>query len=271
MSRPGAAPGELLAPLTAAVLEVGVLLREWRADADAVRGVWEGSQFKAEADARAHRELSGRLSALAPDVPVLSEEDAASQVAARPERHWLIDPIDGTASYVHGFPGYVTQAALMEGGRPVLAALYAPENDVMYAAVRGLGATRNGVLMPRLEPAPVGAGALVDNTPEPRGIAAEAYAHFGFGAYRECGSIALKLCRVAEGAAGLFIKDVPVRDWDVAAPLVVLEEAGAGLVRLDGTPFDFQGGYESTGLIGASSPAACAEVARWWRGRAGRG
>lgn len=265
MNRTGAAPGELLAPLTAAVLEVGVLLREWRADAAAVRGVWEGSQFKAEADERAHRELSGRLAALAPGVPVLSEEDAASQVSARPGRHWLIDPIDGTASYAHGFPGYVTQAALMEGARPVLSAVYAPENDVMYAAVRGLGATRNGVLMPRLGPAPLGTGALVDNTPEPRGIAARAHARFGFAEYLECGSIALKLCRVAEGSARLFVKDVPVRDWDVAAPMLVLEEAGAGLVRLDGTGFGFRGSYESTGLIGASSPEACAEVARWWR------
>src|SRR5690606_20473401 len=161
----------LATALTGAVLEVGVLLREWRSDAGATSGVWEGSQFKAEADAMAHGALSDRLRALEPGVPVLSEEDSASLVADRPDVHWMIDPIDGTASFVHGYPGYVTQAALMEGGVPVVSAIYAPENDVMYAAVRGVGATRNGDHLPRLSPAPVGTGALIDNTPEPRGIA----------------------------------------------------------------------------------------------------
>ncbi len=269
MSRRRLRSDTLATALTGAVLEVGVLLREWRSDARATSGVWEGSQFKAEADAMAHGALSDRLRALEPGVPVLSEEDSASLVSDRPGVHWMIDPIDGTASFVHGYPGYVTQAALMEGGVPVVSAIYAPENDVMYAAVRGVGATRNGDHLPRLSPAPVGTGALIDNTPEPRGIALAVYRHFGFGEYLESGSIGLKLCRIAEGAAQLFVKDVPIRDWDVAAPQLVLEETGAGLLRLDGTRFDHRGGYESGGLIAGTDEAACAEVARWHRSRSG--
>ncbi|GAB3494580.1 3'(2'),5'-bisphosphate nucleotidase CysQ [Nocardiopsis coralliicola] len=262
----GPYPADALLPAAVqAALEVGVLLREWRSDSGAVSGVWEGAQFKARADALAHTALSERLTAAAPGVPVLSEEDPDALPELRPERYWMIDPIDGTASYVHGFPGYVTQAALVERGRPVLAVVYAPENDVMYTAVRGMGAERNGRRLAPLAAAPPGAGALIDNTPEPRGIARAAYDRFGFAEYQECGSIALKLCRIAEGVAQLFVKDVPVRDWDIAAPQLLLAETGGGLLRLDGAPFTHSGGYEATGLVGATSPGTCAEVARWAR------
>ncbi|CAL9567014.1 3'(2'),5'-bisphosphate nucleotidase CysQ [Nocardiopsis dassonvillei] len=247
----------------AAVSEVGVLLRTWRRDAAAVRGVWEGDQFKAEADARAHRELSERLTAIAPDIPVVSEEDPGSLVRERPPRYWLIDPIDGTASYAHGFPGYVTQAALVIGGRPEVAAVYAPETRALYTAVRGRGARRDGVPLPRRPAAPPGHGVLTDNTPEPRGIAARVRDRFGYEDYLESGSISLKLCLIAEGAAHLFVKDVPVRDWDVAAPGLVLAETGGLLTRLDGTPFRYRGGYEHTGLVGGADPATCRTVARW--------
>lgn len=184
------------------------------------------SQFKARADAMAHEELTARLSRVEPGAPVLSEEGPAALGGRRPDRYWLIDPIDGTASYVHGFGGYVTQAALIEGRSPVVAAAYAPEADRCYTAVRGRGAAADGLRLRTAAPEP-GAGVLTDNTPEPRGIARAAYERFGCRGYLESGSIALKLCRIADGAAHLFVKDVAVRDWDAAAPGLVLEEAGA--------------------------------------------
>lgn len=246
-----------------AVVEVGVLLRDWRLDPAARSGVWEGSQFKAEADARAHRALSQRLTAIDTQIPVLSEEDPASLSRERPPRYWLIDPIDGTASYVHGFDGYVTQAALVIGESPEVAAVFAPESGVLYTAVRGQGAHRNGVPLPGHAPTPPGHGVLTDNTPEPAGIARRVYDRFGYGEYLESGSISLKLCRIAEGAAHLFVKDVPVRDWDVAAPGLVLAETGGLVTRLDGTAFTYRGGFEHTGLVGAADPSTCRAVARW--------
>ncbi|GAA3748005.1 3'(2'), 5'-bisphosphate nucleotidase/myo-inositol-1(or 4)-monophosphatase [Spinactinospora alkalitolerans] len=268
--RPGRIAHELADALSWAVLEVGVLLREWRADSRATSGSWEGLQFKAGADAMAHDALSSRLRAIDPGIPVLSEEDPAS-LASRPDRYWLIDPVDGTASYAHGFPGYVTQAALMADRGPVLSAIYAPEPDVMYAAVRGMGATANGHSLLPCGAAPPGSGTLIDNTPEPRGIARAVHDRFGYTAYLECGSISLKLCRIAEGSAHLFVKDVPVRDWDVAAPELLLAEVGGALRRLDGSAFDYSGGFEHTGLIGAADPATCAAVARWYRESGGDG
>ena len=253
----------LLKAVAGAVVEVGALLREWRSDPSARSGVWEGSQFKAEADAMAHRALSQRLTAIDARIPVVSEEDPASLSRERPPRYWLIDPIDGTASYVHGFDGYVTQAALVIGESPEVAAVFAPESGVLYTAVRGRGARRDGVPLPGSPPAPPGHGVLTDNTPEPAGIARRVYDRFGYGEYLESGSISLKLCLIAEGAAHLFVKDVPVRDWDVAAPGLVLAETGGLVTRLDGTAFTYRGDFEHAGLVGAADPSTCRAVARW--------
>lgn len=253
-----------LEALARAVTEVGELLREWRRDPATRAGSWDGSQFKAVADTMAHRELRDRLERVEPGTPVLSEEDPAGLPARRPDRYWLIDPIDGTASYAHGFPGYVTQAALMLGRHPVLAAIHAPELDVCYTADHA-GAWANGRPLPPATPAPPGHGVLIDNTPTPGALARAAQDRFGHPRYRECGGIALKLCAVAEGSAHLFVKDVPVRDWDVAAPELLLRRTGTALLRLDGTPFGFDGDYEHHGLVAASDPATAAEVARWAR------
>lgn len=261
MSAPETHP--LSEAVATAVTEVGALLRTWRADPASLDGAWEGSQFKAHADAMAHRALSDRLAAIDPTIPVLSEEDPAGLPRHRPSRYWLIDPIDGTASYTHGFPGYVTQAALVIGERPEVAAVHAPDSDTLYTAVRGRGAYRDGERLPPLGTWPPGAGALTDNTPEPREVARRVHERFGYDEYLESGSISLKLCLIAEGTAHLFVKDVPVRDWDVAAPALLLSEVGGHVTRLDGADFTFRGPWEHTGLVGAADPSTGRRVARW--------
>ncbi|MFC3999110.1 3'(2'),5'-bisphosphate nucleotidase CysQ [Nocardiopsis sediminis] len=263
-------PASLVDALAEAVAEVGALLRQWRSDPAATAGRWHDGQFKAGADTRAHDALSARLRRISPSTPVISEEDPGPAAGGRrPDRYWLIDPLDGTASYAHGFPGYVTQATLMVDARPLAAAVHAPETGVLYTAVHGMGAAANGRMLPRVAPAPPGTGVLTDNTPEPGGIARAAYDHFGYGGYLECGGISLKLCRIAEGAAHLLVKDVPVRDWDVAAPDLLLRETGCHLSRLDGTPFDYRGDLEGTGVIGAADPGTGTAVASWHREREG--
>jgi len=78
--------------------------------------------------------------------------------------------------------------------------------------------------------------------------------------YLESGSIGLKICMVAQGVADLFVKDVTVRDWDVAAPHLVLSEAGGVLRRFDGQEFELAGSFEKLGLIAAASQALQAHV-----------
>lgn len=251
----------MLVELTRIVREVGHALIELR-NSGLVKGCWDGSQYKTLADLQAHKMLTERLKELAPDMPIVSEEDPASLSESFPDRYWLVDPIDGTASFAEGFSGYVTQVALVINNEPRLAAIYAPALDILYVAERGHGAFANGRKL-YCDPNRV-TGALIDNYPEPRGITRLAYDDLGFTFYIECGSISLKICKVAEGIADLFFKDVTVRNWDLAAPQVVLEEAGGVLMDISGREIDYSSGYEQTGIVAAQSKEVAMCLVSWY-------
>lgn len=229
--------------------ELGERLQAWRDDA-AMRRRLSDRELKLVADRQAHEFLNRRLAELDPSIPVVSEEDA-SHPEARPDRYWLIDPIDGTASWLGGYDGYVTQGALIEGTDPTVGVVVAPELGLTYFGHRARGAFLNGVEMTKR---PTGAGDLkpimIDNTPEPHGVTEFLTRSLGLSGYVESGSLGLKACRVADGTADLFVKDVVVRDWDMAPAAVILGEVGACLTLADGTAFPFRGAFEKpSGVI----------------------
>jgi 3'-phosphoadenosine 5'-phosphosulfate (PAPS) 3'-phosphatase len=69
---------------------------------------------------------------------------------------------------------------------------------------------------------------------------------------------------VADGTADIFIKDVTVRDWDLAAPKLILNEVGGDLSTVNGDQLSFEDGYERAGIIAAPSKKQCEEVAEWF-------
>ena len=239
----------MLAELVEIVAEAGELLVKWRT-AGRFDGRWEGPhQFKAQADLMAHEALTIKLSSLAPTIPIISEENPDSWVMERPDRYWLIDPIDGTASFIQGYSGFVTQVALIENGVAVMAVVLAPVLNLMYVAEKNKGVLLNGekLIVKTVFPAEN----LIDNFPEPTGITLLAFKELGFRKYLESGSISLKICRVADGTADLFFKNIAVKDWDIAAPQLIIEEMGGYLSDIHGRPFTYNGSFEKMGLIAA--------------------
>lgn len=228
----------------------------WKSNGGA-KGTWHASQFKADADIRAHDLFVSLLTEVAPGMPILSEE-AAFPDGPRPSEYFLIDPLDGTASYAHGFPGFVTQVAVIRDGRPTLAAVYAPQLNLAWAAAVGGGAFLGGE---RLQVA-VRADRLtvIDNYPSPRGVAAYLVARLPATDYVECGSIGLKACRVADGTADVFVKDVIVRDWDIAPADLIISEAGGWLTSLDGIPYKYEGSPDKRGVVVAADARLAARV-----------
>jgi len=227
---------------------LGTDLLRWRED-PAARHLHSQKSFTTEADLRADAFLKEGLGRLTPGVPVLSEEDV-SPSQERPERYWLIDPIDGTASWRGGFRGFVTQVALIEGRLPCYGLVRAPALGRSWEALRGCGARLNETQLPRREPGP--RCMLVDNTPRPHGIAARLATQVPITGYLESGSLGLKAVLVADGSADLFVKRVPVRDWDLAPAAVILSEVGASLTTGNGAPWDFSGPMlKQHGLIAA--------------------
>jgi 3'-phosphoadenosine 5'-phosphosulfate (PAPS) 3'-phosphatase len=238
---------------------LGDELLRWRSNG-AVDVRWNASQAKSEADLKAHAFLVSALSEAWPHIPVISEEDP-DHIATRPDLYWLIDPIDGTASYCGGYDGFVTQTALMKRGAPILGAVVAPALGLAWRVVEGGVAERNGVAI-RVNNSRA-TRTLIDNYPEPRGCALALYRECGFSRYIESGSIGLKICRVAEGTADLFVKDVTVRDWDLAPAHLILNAAGGCLSTFEGAPIAYAGSMEKVGLIAAASADLMTEVLRW--------
>jgi 3'(2'), 5'-bisphosphate nucleotidase len=239
------------------VLEaLGRELLRWRTD-DAARALHSKKDFKTEADRRADAFIKERLATLFPGVPVWSEEDAAHR-DARPDVYWLIDPIDGTASWYGGYAGFVTQAAFIVAGVAQAGAIHCPATNQTWTARTGEGAWCNGGRLPRL--APGERCLIVDNTPQPHGIAAELVRALPATGYRESGSLGLKAALVAQGTVDLFVKRVPVRDWDMAPAAVLLAETGGLLVLPDGQPFNFDGAMEKPGVIVARDAGLCARA-----------
>lgn len=216
-------------------------------------------EFGVAADRFAHRYLSDGLAAFEQGIPVVSEEDAESQSETRPGRYWLIDPVDGTASYRGGFAGYVTQIALMEAGVPVLAAVYAPASEELFLAERSAGATCNGTRLSLATSS--GRRRMIDNYPEPRATGERLYQRLGCDGYIESGSLGLKVCRIADGTAEIFFKDVILRDWDIAPAALVLEEAGGVLTGTSGEPFLYSGEFVKPGVIATVNVSLAAEIA----------
>ncbi len=238
--------------------EVGEVLLTIRARGP-VKGIWYSSQLKSEADLIAERMIVDRLRALSPTLPIISEEDQTSHNIDRFSRYWLVDPIDGTASFCEGYSGFVTQIALMDGAYPVLGAIYSPALGIMYLAEQGSGATANGsklAVNSQLENI-----TLVDNYPEPQGIAKFLYEKLPCISYLESGSIGLKICRVADGQADLFVKDVEVKNWDLAPGHLIISEAGGVMVDLRGRNICYGRNLKQTnGFIATTSKKLLNEV-----------
>jgi len=211
----------ILRPLQAAVAEAGKLaLSKFRGDLRS----WNKANASpvSEADLAVDNFLRERLLAIDPSIGWLSEETADSPERLSKDRLWIVDPIDGTRSFIAGREDWAVCAALVERGRPVAAVVELPATGESFAAIRGGGATKNGqrisvtnkadtlsaaIAWPaKLNPV----GALLGNPVEVQKI------H----------SIAVRLSRVAAGEIDGALASANANDWDLAAPDLLVHEAG---------------------------------------------
>jgi 3'-phosphoadenosine 5'-phosphosulfate (PAPS) 3'-phosphatase len=212
-------------------------------------------KYKSEADTLAHNAMCDGLRKIDPKIPIVSEENAVYVPVGK--RYWLVDPLDGTASFIQGFNGFVTQAALVVDGKPVLSAVYAPVFNNLYYAELGKGAFVNGT---RMFSSQAPAMSMVDCFPEPEGLSLEIYDRMRLLFYSECGSFGLKICRIADGTDDVLVKDVLVENWDIAAPQLILEEAGGVMTDLQGDRIRYTGEGTHNGIIVANTAATHREI-----------
>jgi myo-inositol-1(or 4)-monophosphatase len=161
----------------------------------------------------------------------LSEETQDDRTRLTTERLFIVDPIDGTRSFLAGRPDWSVVAAVVEKGRPAVAAIYVPADDDLYVAVSGEGATRNGN---RIASTPGSnlAGARVAG---PKTML-ERLTKIDPGTIHEpkIHSLALRLTRVAEGRIDAAFASVNAYDWDLAAADLLVHEAGGAMTNFSG-------------------------------------
>lgn len=187
-----------------------------------------------EADLAADAVLREALLAARPAYGWLSEETADDPSRLEREWAWCVDPIDGTNSFVAGVPEFTVCVGLVRGDRPVLGVVANPATGTVYHAVAGGGAFRDG------QPLRVtGAGAAGRIAVSRSELQRELFVAFDGWTLHPCGSTALKMCRVAEGATDAFVSFGPKHEWDVCAAELIVAEAGGRTSRLDGAPFRY--------------------------------
>ncbi len=184
-----------------------------------------------EADLAADRMLRDMLLGARPEYGWLSEETADSPDRLGRERVWLVDPIDGTRSFVDGVAEFAVSVGLAVDGRAVVGVVYNPATDELYHASLGGGAFRDGEPV-RVSASPAGLPvALASRSEIRRGEFHELREEWEVRPY---GSTTCKMVRVADGSAHLFLSRGPKSEWDVCAADLVVREAGGGVTDAEG-------------------------------------
>lgn len=240
-------PHPLMAPVVELALQAGeAILPFWRAGVE-VSAKSDDSPVTA-ADLAAHHLIVAGLTALDPDIPVLSEEDADIPQAVRAgwQRWWLVDPLDGTKEFISGSEEFTVNIALIENGRVVFGVVSMPTNGRFYVGGAGLGAWRcdkDGTpvsIQVRDVPGPGESFTVVasrrHSSPEQERLLAGLSASLGELQLANIGS-SLKFCLLAEGGADCYPRLAPTSQWDTAAAQGVLEGAGGEVLDLQGEAF----------------------------------
>ena len=197
-----------------------------------------------EADLASERHIKGLISAHYPEHRILAEESGASEVSGPPSDYcWVIDPLDGTTNFAHGYPCYCVSIGLERKGEVIIGVVYDPTRDELFAAERGAGATLNGRPIRVSEVDSLERGLIVSGFPYDVRERMASYlpvwerflAHAQ--AVRRDGAAALDMCYVAMGRFDAFW-EFGLWPWDTAAGWVMIEEAGGRVTKADGSPFD---------------------------------
>lgn len=209
-----------------------------------------------EYDRRVQDLITARLKAAVPEAHFFCEEmDNRDRLDAA--QLFIIDPIDGTMNFVHGFHHSCISIAYAENGTVFAGAVYNPYVDEMFTAIRGHGAFLNG------NPVSVTGSGLAESVvcygsaPYAPNLADRTFslARLAYDAaldVRREGSAALDLCTVAAGRAGLYF-ELQVSLWDYAAGALIVEEAGGCCSAIDGSDLPSDG--SKTSILAGSRAA----------------
>ncbi len=215
------------------------------------------NEFVSEVDHAAEQAIVETLLAAYPDHAILAEERGAQ---GRSDYVWIIDPLDGTTNFLHGFPQYSVSIALSHRGVLSQAVVYDPTRNELFTASRGRGAFLNDRRIRVSRRAKLAEALIGTGFPFRDFTLAEPYLKI-FGdllprtaGLRRPGSAALDLAYVAAGRYDGFF-EAGLKPWDMAAGALLILEAG-GLIA----DFDGEDRYLETGNVVGGNPKVFAQL-----------
>lgn len=207
-----------------------------------------------DADREAEAAIVSVLRGTFPRHDILAEE--ADYGCRGSNYRWIVDPLDGTTNYAHGFPWFAVSIALEVEGEVCLGVIYNPFHGEMFVAEKGRGAFLNDIQVfvsttGKLSDSLLATGFPYDRKESP----VNNYDHFvnfqqAAQACRRAGAASLDLAYTAAGRFDGYW-EMKLKPWDVAAGKLLVEEAGGSISDFDGQPFDIYGRecLASNGLI----------------------
>lgn len=227
------------------------------------------SDLVTDADLASQEAIRRIIAERFPDHAFVGEEQFSGIVRADTNQlTWIVDPLDGTTNYVHGYPHYAVSVAVARRSELLAGAIYDPVADQCFSAAAGRGAWCNGVRLQVSNVTCVAEALVAVSLParverDSRDLLDFIEAVLVCQAVRRSGSAALNLAHVANGALDAFWAD-HIHPWDVAAGVLLVREAGGVVTARDGSDFDVwnpdflaaAGPQLRDGLLGVLTPNA---------------
>jgi myo-inositol-1(or 4)-monophosphatase len=231
---------------TEAVLAAGAILQAYWGNLEAIEEKGRPGDLVTEADKAAEAAILQILHRHVPDHKILAEE--SGQLGNQESAYlWAIDPLDGTTNYAHQYPASAVSVGLIIDGIPQVGAIFDPFREELFRAAKGLGATRNRRPIRVSDTATLEKSLLVTGFAyDRRQTTDNNYAEFCHLTHltqgvRRSGSAALDLAYVACGRLDGYWER-GLSPWDIAAGIVLVEEAGGTVTAYDRSPLNISSG-----------------------------
>ncbi len=199
------------------------------------------TDFLTEVDITVQKVIVNYLRSKYPDDILIAEESGLDSMGTTiPPRCWMVDPIDGTQNFLRGlFPEFGVSIGFLQGGESVAGGVLFPITGDMFLAQRGSGAFRNSMRM-RVSALDEISEARIDIDFGSLGVRFQYFEKANallrhIGQVRSYGCSVMGFCQVADGQEDAYIP-FNVKPWDVAAGILLVEEAGGKVTSFDGTP-----------------------------------
>jgi len=190
--------------------------------------------YVTEADLKIEKLIRAQIKKDFPDHKIIGEE-LGKDKPDKNDLYWVIDPIDGTANFIHGVPFCCISIALWKGQEPLIAVVNSPMTGDIYQAMRDKGAFLNGrrINVSRIKELKQALGTAGWGRDVKIGDKLLPWLMKTASKARAFGSAALELCKVADGSIDVFVHG-SINFWDVAAGMLILQEAGGKITDWEG-------------------------------------